>query len=380
MKTMDQGRVKVAEDIAADVLAEHAQDVDAQAAFPELSISALRDAGLLAIQMPNDPEAQRAQLAELASIAERLGSACASTAMIWAMQQAQLACLQRHSSSDALAAAIDRILDGQLLVASATSEVGAGTIRVSRCAFEPAGQDRLAVSKQVSTLSYGAHSDYILVSARRDPEADAGDQQLALIPTADASLVPISSWEPLGMRGTASPGCALQATFPADRVIASPFADVLEQTMLMYSHILWAAAWSGIARSAASTAKRYVTQKAGSGPMQTIRDTAIAESEQELHLIQALIKENIAGSSFSEPQTVSRVVRLNELKRHASERAVAIVIRSMQVIGLPGYLTAGDYSVTRQLRDSLSAPLMINNAALLVANMGLAALARDRGL
>ena len=64
---------------------------------------------------------------------------------------------------------------------------------------------------------------------------------------------------------------------------------------------------------------------------------------------------------------------LNLLKVNASELAVATVMSALQASGLSGYRNDGDFSVTRHLRDILSAPIMINNDRIL-ANAATAAL------
>ena len=53
------------------------------------------------------------------------------------------------------------------------------------------------------------------------------------------------------------------------------------------------------------------------------------------------------------------------MKVEASELAVATVMSTMRACGLAGFRNDGDFSVGRQLRDVLSAPLMINNDRIL---------------
>jgi acyl-CoA dehydrogenase len=56
---------------------------------------------------------------------------------------------------------------------------------------------------------------------------------------------------------------------------------------------------------------------------------------------------------------------INLLKVEASELAVETVMSAMRACGLSGYRNDGDFTVGRQLRDVLSAPLMINNDRIL---------------
>jgi acyl-CoA dehydrogenase len=64
---------------------------------------------------------------------------------------------------------------------------------------------------------------------------------------------------------------------------------------------------------------------------------------------------------------------LSLLKVNASESALATVMSALQACGLAGYRNDGEFSVTRHLRDILSAPIMINNDRIL-ANAATAAM------
>jgi acyl-CoA dehydrogenase len=65
--------------------------------------------------------------------------------------------------------------------------------------------------------------------------------------------------------------------------------------------------------------------------------------------------------------------QINLLKVEASELAVTTVMSAMRACGLSGYRDDGDFTVGRQLRDVLSAPLMIDNDRIL-ANIATASL------
>ena len=56
---------------------------------------------------------------------------------------------------------------------------------------------------------------------------------------------------------------------------------------------------------------------------------------------------------------------LSLLKVNASELALATVMSALQACGLAGYRNNGEFSVTRHLRDILSAPIMVNNDRIL---------------
>ena len=82
-----------------------------------------------------------ATIGEVAASCEALGRACASTAMIYAMHQIEVACLVRHGlSSPFFRDYLAELARHEWLIASATSELGVGgDLRRSVCAVERDG-------------------------------------------------------------------------------------------------------------------------------------------------------------------------------------------------------------------------------------------------
>src|SRR5579871_1866613 len=91
-----------AERIAVDVAGPAAPDVDRDARFPIEAYDALREASLLSVLIPREFGGEGATVAQVADIAFELGRHCASTGLIYAMHQSQVASLVRHGRSDAI--------------------------------------------------------------------------------------------------------------------------------------------------------------------------------------------------------------------------------------------------------------------------------------
>ena len=68
------------------------------------------------------------------------------------------------------------------------------------------------------------------------------------------------------MRGTCSPGFKLESTGPEEQIIPGAFADSSAQSMVPYSHILWASLWWGIAADAVARAAEFVRASARKNP------------------------------------------------------------------------------------------------------------------
>jgi acyl-CoA dehydrogenase len=357
--------------IATDVAARHAAEVDREARFPHETVAALREAQLLSAAVPESLGGPGCNLRQLAEICATVAGGCGSSGMVLAMHYIQVACIARHRAGTApLASYLAELARHQYLLASMTSEVGtSGETRTSICAVERR-DGRFSLAKDATTGSYCAHADGILVTARRNAEAPANDQVLALVKRGDCKLEQTTDWDTLGMRGTCSPGFRLSASADEAQVLPDAFADISAQTMVPYSHVLWSALWWGIAADAMHRAAAFVRaearRKPGSVPPTAARLAGITVAAQGLrHAWQAVADEfdALGNSPAAREELLSMgwALKLNNLKVDASTAAPPIVHQALQVVGVLGYKNNTPFSVGRHYRDLLSASLMISN-------------------
>ena len=73
--------------------------VDRDARFPTESFAALRAEKLLSAYVPSEFGGLGLSLTQVCRICEILGQYCASTAMVFAMHQIQVACIVHHAQS-----------------------------------------------------------------------------------------------------------------------------------------------------------------------------------------------------------------------------------------------------------------------------------------
>jgi acyl-CoA dehydrogenase len=357
--------------IAREVAAVHAGDVDSKARFPTETLTALRKDKVLSAPVPKELGGAGCSMRQLAALCSTLAQACGSSSMVLAMHFIQVGCIARHGmSSPELVAYLRDLVEKQHLLASMTSEVGTfGETRASICAVERNG-DRFTLNKDATTGSYCQHADGILVTARRDSDSAQSDQVLVLVRRGDYKIAQTTSWDTLGMRGTCSPGFKLESSGPVAHIIPGSFADSSAQTMVPYSHILWASLWWGIAANAIARASEFVRASARKKPG-TVPPTATRLAEVSTQL-QAMRHNWLAlaiefddlppgDSGMQELLSIGWALKMNNLKINASESAPQIVHQALQIVGILGYKNDSDFSLGRHYRDVLSAALMISN-------------------
>ena len=368
----DRAFVERVRTIAIEVAAANADEVDRESRFPRETIDALRAVRALSAFIPTSHGGDGLSFTAIARACEELARRCSASGMVFAMHQIKLGSVVRHAIETPFFAQYLRdVAAQQRLIASITSEVGVGgDMRSSVCAVEVVDDDTRALTKQATTISYGAHCDDLFATARRAPDAEASDQVLVLLRRADTGLEQTATWDSLGMRGTCSPGFVVSATFPAEHIVPAPFATIAAESMVPWSHILWSHVWVGIAGEAFERARAFVRASARRSPG-VVPATAGRLSELSSVLAQMRAEVEAVRDGYvvlmaqpdgaSELQTLGYAIRINNLKIGASERTAEICHGALQICGMAGYKNDSPFSIGRQLRDSLSAALMVGN-------------------
>lgn len=358
---------------AAAVAAEHATEVDRDARFPGEAIAALKRHRLLGMAVPREFGGEGASMADVADVCFKLGRACSSAAMVFAMHQIKVACVMRHACGSAWhEAMLRRLCDEQMLLASSTTEgQNGGNVRSSAAAIESETDDAIVLDRESTVISYGAEADGIVTTARRSSEAAGSDQVLVVLLREHYRLEPVLQWDTLGMRGTCSAGFRLRARGSADQVLPVAYETIHSQTMTPVAHILWGAAWSGIAAAAVERAQNFIRKAARHGKGQLPPGAAhYTKAQSSLRVLRTLVQAGIVRyeAALADERLFGSLdfhAAMNLLKVDASEIAVATVMSAMRACGLSGYRNDGESSIGRHLRDILSSPIMINNDRIL---------------
>jgi len=386
--TRESQHLVTAAKIGSEVAAVHAADVDRQARFPSESLAALKEARLLSALVPKELGGFGCGLDEVSAICEALAQHCSATAMIFAMHQIQVACLARHAKDAPFFKDYLRELpSNQRLIASVTSETGiGGEMRNSICAIERNGS-QFTLNKDASTISYGEQADDLLVTSRRTVDSPKNDQALTLLRKADYTLERTGNWDTLGMRGTCSPPFKMRGHGQVAQIMETPFADIASHTMVPFSHVLWANCWLGMATGAVRKARAFVRNQArakpGTTPPSALR---LAEVVSLLQTMRANVHDvaNECEMLMSQPDagtgvlsSIAFALKMNNVKVSTSLGTADIVHRCLLICGIMGYKNDSKFSLGQQLRDSVSAALMVSNDRIYATNADMLLVLKD---
>jgi acyl-CoA dehydrogenase len=372
--------------IAKDVAALHADAVDHDARFPIEAVTALKEAEAFSAFIPTELGGRGVSLSALAQACYELGRHCSATAMVFAMHQIQIATMVRHLEGSWYEGYLRRVAAEQRIVASATSEIGTGGDMGRSIAPVVAGEDgRFCFEKQAPTVSYGAHADDLFTTVRRSEEAEQVDQVLVLHHGCDTRMELKGTWDTIGMRGTCSPGFTVRACFEPEQVLPAPFSKVMTETHVPISHILWSHVWLGIATEAFERGRAFVRAAARRSPGTPVPAAhSLSRVMSELAMLRAEVHSALAEfTAYDEDperealSTMAAVLRFNNLKLAASEQTPRICSAVLEVIGIAAYKNDSPFGVGRQLRDALSARLMVANERIHSVDAGLLMIAKE---
>ncbi len=377
---------ELAHNLGKNIIRPAAADVDQHARFPQEAFNAFKEHKLLSCYVPLEFGGMGLSISEVCKLCEIFGNYCASTAMIFAMHQIQVACIAHHcQSSEFFQQFLRDLVSKQYLLASATTELGiGGDLRSSICFLDAKGHE-FNLEKQAPVISYGVAADFIMVTCRRNAEASASDQLQVLVDKKFTHMEQLSDWDTLGFRGTCSAGFKIASTGHTQQIQPEPFGDILAKTMHPVSHLVWGSLWLGLAQDAVNQARASVRaamrKNPSTPPVSALRLTEVDEQLFSMRAgLQVAIDEYQQKLASNDPSVFSDFafsIRINNVKLRCSELVVKIVGDALSIVGIMGYKNNTPNSLARHLRDAYGAALMVNNDRIRTHNSTMQIMVRD---
>ncbi len=343
--------------------AQHAAEVDADARFPEESVAALRESGLLGLTLSPDVGGLGGGPHELVDVLGQLAGVCGSTAMIYLMHVAA-AMPVAAAPPPASANLLSEMAGGSVLGSLAFSEAGSRSHFWAPVSQAEAGKDTVRLSAQKSWVTAAGHADVYVVSTQT-PAAETVD--LYAVPADTAGVDITGGWAGLGYRGNASNPMRFAVEIPDTyRLGASGGGlDLMLGTVLPWFNLGNASVSLGLSRAAVEAAVRHCT---------AARLQHLDQSLSVLPTIRAqLAKMSIllASTSAYLSQAAARVVEPTEdtmlhvlgVKAAANDAALTITDTAMRVCG--GAAFSKHLMIERFFRDARAGSVMAPTADVL---------------
>jgi alkylation response protein AidB-like acyl-CoA dehydrogenase len=349
-------------EIALNVLAADAEEVDRQARWPERGLRALQGAGLGGLVVPRSSGGLGQGLSGLVQVCEVLGGQCASTGLCFGMHCVGAAVIAAKATPEQQGY-LEAIAQGRHLTTLALSEPGTGShfyypqtrlIAVSRDLFQVEG-------KKSFVTNGGYAGSYVVSTVAADPQAPPGQFSCVVIPRDAQGLRWGPPWRGLGMRGNSSCTVELrQVPVPRSALLGEEGDQIWYVFNVVAPYFLMAMAgvYLGIAGAALEEVQAHLGERsyAHSGALlgqavvlQHRLGSLWATVERTRRLVYYAAEEFDAGGADALPALLAA-------KAEVGDGVVEVVNQAMTLAGGLAYQENG--RLARLLRDARAAHVM----------------------
>jgi butyryl-CoA dehydrogenase len=366
---------ELASRIAKERIAPNAQECDRSGSFPLEAIRCLGEAGLPGLIVSEEEGGAGQGRACLASVVQEIAKACPSTALIYTSHVVAAKAIELGGSEYLKRKWLPAMLRCQSLGAFAVHEPGSGSNAGAITTRAIRAGDFYVVNGSKFFITSGGEADVYLVLVRTDPEKGPQGMSTLLIEKSSPGLSFGQPEDKMGLRSTSSREMSFsECRVPVENLIGSEGEglQVIGKSVVGWGFYGAAAISVGIAQAAVEASVRHARERTIAGqPIGIHQAVQFMISDMILSCESAEAYLNAcAAQTDSNPATAA----LNgfKAKLHASEMAVEVADRAIQVLGGHGYCR--DYVVERLFRDARGLTLHFKTSEWLRQDVAKAAL------
>jgi alkylation response protein AidB-like acyl-CoA dehydrogenase len=351
--------------VAADRLAPAAADVDRSRTFPTDGLAALAETGALGLLVPAESGGTGGGLSALAEACEAVGSACASTGMVFLMHSVAAATVAAGGGPEG------RLRDmaaGRALGTLAFSERGTGAHFYNPELRAERDDGSLRISGRKSFVTSGGHAHVMLALVQSESEGLD-----CYVIERDATGVRFDGeWDGLGMTANSSIALELDGVIVDDgaRVgAAGGGADLVFGVVAPTFLAGLAGVNLGIARAAVTAAIGHATSRrypdgTSLAELPTIQH-ALADMDLATRAARTLLRD---AATLGDAGDAAALVALMEAKVSCTDTAPRVTQQALEVCGGQGYTPS--LPIERHLRDARAGAVMAPTNGVLRAWIG----------
>lgn len=344
---------KIIESLA-PIAASSASKVD-RGEFPQETIDALGDAGLLGLVSAKEVGGQGLGLAEAAFVVERLARECGSTAMIVCMHYAATVVIEQHGP-EAIRRAIAK---GDHLTTLAFSEPGSRSQFWASLNTAAVEGDNVRITGKKSFVTSAHKADSYVWSTK--PTAGSELSTLWLVPRTTTGIRVDGNFDGLGLRGNDSaPVTAEGAVVPQSARLGADGGGfgIMMGAVLPWFNVMSSAVSAGLMEAAVERSAKHVASTKFDHAASTVADLPtvrafIARMRIKTDQTKALNADTLAAIGGGRADATLRVL---ESKAAAGEAATEVTDLAMRVCG--GAAFRKEVGVERIFRDARAGLVM----------------------
>ncbi len=351
--------------IARDVALPAAADVDANARFPQESLSALAREGLLGLSVPKEFGGKGEGPRAFAATVEEIAQGCPSTAMIYVMH---VSAAQTIITSTALAQREDilrSMAEGRHLTTLAFSEKGSRSqfwAPVSKLEQANGGYKTNAMKSWVTSAG---HADSYVSSAQNAGASSPMESTLYLVRKNAEGVRLVSPFNGIGLRGNDSAPVALENLFVSNGDLISQSgagAQMILEVVLPWFCIGTAAMANGLCRAAVNATSNHLSTAGFEHTNSKLRDlpnlrARLAEMSLRTEQSRALL-----GYTLDEMESPTQMTPLYVLQSRLGAIQAAVDVTDLAMKTCGGAAFSRHLGIERLFRDARAGWVMAPTA------------------
>ncbi|MEX2535705.1 MAG: acyl-CoA dehydrogenase family protein [Trueperaceae bacterium] len=272
-----------AETVAIEVAAPNAAQVDADAQWPEATMQALAQAGLLGLHVPVRLGGHGQGLTGLLLVTEAVAAACSSSGLCFGMHNVATAVLAAKATPDHEERFLVPIARGEHVTSLGVAERGTGShLYLTETKLERDGNDYV-VHGQKQFVTSGSRADsYVISTMTTTGDAAPGEFNLLALERGTEGMRWLEPWNGFGMRGNSSRGLSLEGARVDARNLLGAEGDqmwYMFEVVVPYFIMAMAGAYLGIAQAALDEAIGHVRSRRFSHSGESLADSPIIQTK-----------------------------------------------------------------------------------------------------
>lgn len=357
-----------AEAVVHEAILPEAEAVDRDAAWPEQAFRALRDAGLMSLQVPKRLGGHGQGLLALATITEVIGKACPSAAMCFGMHCVGTAVIAAKATKDQEERYLRPIGEGKHITTLSLSEAGTGSqFFIPETGLTRDG-DVFIVEGGKQFVTNGGHADSYVMSTRASAETPAGEFSCLIVDGGSAGMEWGKPWHGVGMRGNSSRNVRLNRVRVPRRNLLGQEGEqtwYVFEVVTPYFLTAMAGTYLGIAQAALDATIQHLRRR---------RYSHSAESLSQIQMVQHRVGELWAAvektrlllhqaghlGDLGSPEAIMSILMC---KADAGDTAVRVTNEAMTLCGGAAY--SENSALARMMRDARASHVMAPTTDLL---------------
>jgi alkylation response protein AidB-like acyl-CoA dehydrogenase len=350
------------EELVDTVVYPEASRVDRDCLWPQHSMAAFADAGLMGLQVPLHLGGHGHGLLALTVATESIGRACPSSALCFGMHCVGSAVIAAKATPDQQERYLRPIAAGHHITTLALSESGSGAHFYLPATRLQADGDDFLVAGTKQFVTNGGHADSYVVSALASHATiDAGDFSCLIVDADTPGTSWLDPWQGLGMRGNSSRGLRLDnARVPQRQLLGEEGDQVwyVFEVVAPYFLMAMAGTFLGVAQSALDAAGEQLRNRRYAHSGEALRDIDTLQARYgemwiAVEKTRALVYEAARRGDLGQPDALPFILAC---KADAGDTAVQLANDAMTICGGAAYRE--NSRVGQMLRDARASHVM----------------------